>query len=43
MTQHDDSIRLRHMLDYSRKAVVMAQERTRKDLDSVTSISCGKR
>jgi uncharacterized protein with HEPN domain len=32
MTRHDDDIRLRHMLDYSRKAVAMIEGRTRKDL-----------
>ncbi len=33
MTQHNDDIRLRHMLDYSRKAVAMIEGRAREDLD----------
>ena len=33
MTQHDDSVRLRHMLDYSRKAMAMVAGRTREELD----------
>ena len=33
MTRHDDDIRLRHMLDYSRKAIAMIRGRERKDLD----------
>jgi len=33
MTQHEDRVRLRHMLDYSRKAVAMIEGRTREDLD----------
>ena len=33
MTQHDDSVRLRHMLDHAREAVAMVQGRTREDLD----------
>jgi len=28
MTQRDDRVRLRHMLDYSRKAVAMTEGRT---------------
>ena len=28
MTQHDDRVRLLHMLDYSRKAAAMIQGRT---------------
>jgi uncharacterized protein with HEPN domain len=34
MTQHDDEVRLRHMLDYSRKAITMIRGRERQDLDS---------
>ena len=34
MTQHDDKVRLRHMLDYSRKAVAMIEGRAREDLDT---------
>jgi hypothetical protein len=33
MTQHEDRVRLRHMLDYPRKAVAMIEGRTREDLD----------
>ena len=33
MTQHNDAIRLRHMLDYSRKATAMLQGKTREDLN----------
>lgn len=32
MTQHDDKVRLRHMLDYSRKAMTIMLGRTREDL-----------
>ncbi len=34
MTRHDDAARLRHMLDYARKAVQLASGRTRTDLDA---------
>jgi len=34
MTQHDDMVRLRHMLDGAREAVAMAEDGTRADLDS---------
>ena len=34
MTQHDDDVRLRHMLDYSRKATAMLHRRTRDDLNT---------
>jgi uncharacterized protein with HEPN domain len=33
MTQHNDAIRMRHMLDHARKAVAMARGQTREDLD----------
>lgn len=33
MTQHEDKVRLRHMLDYSRKAVAMIEGRAREDLN----------
>ncbi len=33
MTQRNDKVSLRHMLDYSRKAVAMVEGRTREDLD----------
>ena len=32
MTQREDKVRLRHMLDYSRKAVAMIEGRVREDL-----------
>ena len=34
MTRHDDAARLRHMLDRSRKAVQLAQGKSRADLDA---------
>lgn len=34
MTQHDDNVSLRHMLDHAREAVDIAHSRTRGDLDS---------
>ena len=34
MTKHDDRISMRQMLDYARRAEVMAQGRKRSDLDS---------
>jgi uncharacterized protein with HEPN domain len=33
MTQHEDNVRLRHMMDYSRKAVAMIRGRRREDLN----------
>jgi uncharacterized protein with HEPN domain len=33
MTQHEDRVRLRHMLDYSKKAVAMIKGRAREDLN----------
>ncbi len=33
MRRRDDLVRLRHMLDYSRKATGMVEGRTREDLD----------
>ena len=33
MSRHDVSVRLRHMLDYARKAVAFSQGRSRVDLD----------
>lgn len=33
MTLHDDEVRLRHMLDYSRKALELVKDRSRSDLD----------
>jgi uncharacterized protein with HEPN domain len=34
MTRHDDTTRLRHMLDYARKAARLTAGRARADLDS---------
>jgi uncharacterized protein with HEPN domain len=34
MSRHDATVRLRHMLDHGREAVVMAQSRSRHDLDT---------
>ena len=34
MPRHDDAVRLRHMLDYSREAVEFARGRSRLELDS---------
>ncbi len=34
MSRRDDSISLRHMLDYAREAVALAQDRSRAELDS---------
>jgi uncharacterized protein with HEPN domain len=34
MTQHDDGVRLQHMLDYAREAVAFSRGRKRTDLDS---------
>jgi uncharacterized protein with HEPN domain len=39
MTQHDDKVRLRHMLDYSRKATAMIQGRTRQDFNTDEMLS----
>ena len=33
MSQHDDQLRLRHMLDHAREAVAMVQGKARADLD----------
>ena len=34
MSRRDDSISLRHMLDYAREAVALVKDRSRADLDS---------
>lgn len=34
MTRHDDTVRLRHMLDHGREAVAILQDRARGDLDT---------
>ena len=33
MSQHDDAVRLRHMLDHAREAVAALKDRPRADLD----------
>lgn len=33
MTRHDDTIRLRHMLDHAREAVDISRDRERGELD----------
>lgn len=32
MSQHNDEVRMRHMLDYSREALELSKDRTREDL-----------
>lgn len=34
MSRHDEMVRLRHMLDHAREAVLLVRGKTRKDLDS---------
>ncbi|MCI0625883.1 MAG: DUF86 domain-containing protein [Acidobacteria bacterium] len=34
MSRHDDTVKLRHMLDAAEKAVLFAQNRKRQDLDT---------
>jgi len=34
MPSHDDDVRFRHMLDYSREAILLAGDKTRGDLDT---------
>jgi uncharacterized protein with HEPN domain len=34
MPSHNDDVRLRHMLDYSREAILLAEKRGRPDLDT---------
>jgi len=34
MSQHNDEVRMRHMLDYSREALELSRDRSREDLDS---------
>lgn len=34
MTRHDDTVRLRHMLDHSREAIEILRGRERSDLDN---------
>jgi uncharacterized protein with HEPN domain len=34
MSRHDDEIRLRHILDYSREAIALAAKHSRADLDA---------
>ncbi len=39
MTQHDNTVRLRHMRDYACKALAMIQERARDDLNTDEMLS----
>lgn len=39
MTQHDDRVRLQHMLAYARKSTAMIQGRTREELNSDEMLS----
>jgi len=39
MTRHDDTMRLRHMLDYATEAVEMAGGRQQRDLESDRQLS----
>ena len=34
MSRHEDTVRIRHMLDYARETVALVQGRSRRDLDS---------
>lgn len=34
MSKHDDMVRLRHMLEHAREAVVLMQDKNRSDLDN---------
>ena len=34
MTLHDDGVRMKHMLDYSREALDLVKDRSRLDLDT---------
>ena len=34
MSRHEDTVRIRHMLDYARETVALVQARSRRDLDS---------
>ncbi len=34
MTQHDDTVRLRHMLDHAREAAALVQDKCRGELDA---------
>ena len=33
MSRHEDTVRIRHMLDYARETVALVQGRSRRDLD----------
>jgi uncharacterized protein with HEPN domain len=41
MNEHDDRVRLRHMLDYAREAVALTQGRSREDLDQDRLLQLG--
>lgn len=38
MSQHDDDVRISHMLDYSREALELSKGRSREDLDTDRTI-----
>jgi len=39
MTRHDDTVRLRHMLDHAEEAVEMCRQHNRQDLDTDRQLS----
>ncbi|MFO8074399.1 MAG: HepT-like ribonuclease domain-containing protein [Polyangia bacterium] len=41
MTRHDDSVRLRHMLDSAREASTLVEKRTRADLEKDRLLELG--
>jgi len=42
MTQHDDTIGLRHMLDHAREAAALVQTTTRADISTPTVCSASR-
>lgn len=43
MSRHDDTVPMRHMLDYAREAVALVRFRSRSDLDSDRLLQLGLR
>ena len=41
MSRHDDAVRLRHMLNYAREAIVLLRDKTRSDLDRERLLQLG--
>ena len=41
MSEHDDRVRLRHMLDYTREAIDLTLNRSREDLDQDRLLQLG--